>query len=70
MDVAQELEDLHRELSLARARGVFGSPGNGLCEWCEMPIPAQRLAAIAHARLCVGCQEELEQGADLQERGE
>ncbi|MBI4449612.1 TraR/DksA C4-type zinc finger protein [Candidatus Uhrbacteria bacterium] len=31
-----------------------------LCEGCEEPIPAQRLAAVPTAKRCIACQENVE----------
>jgi len=47
--VAGQLADT--EVSLARLEaGVYG-----VCEYCHLPIPAERLAAVPNARLCVNC---------------
>jgi DnaK suppressor protein len=40
----------------------------GLCEECEEPIHEKRLQLMPFARLCVGCQSELERQAKM--RGE
>jgi len=32
----------------------------GLCEMCEEPIAPRRLEAMPHARMCVGCQSQVE----------
>lgn len=41
------------EVDAALARLDAGT--YGICESCLAPIPGERLAAIPHARLCVGC---------------
>lgn len=46
-------------LSLEQITGALGRIADGTygrCERCAAPIPAERLAALPHARLCVPCQ--------------
>jgi DnaK suppressor protein len=47
--VAAQLDDT--EVSLARLEGGT----YGICESCHQAIPATRLEAVPHARLCVSC---------------
>ena len=47
--VTAQLDDT--EVSLARLEGGT----YGICESCRQPIPASRLEAVPHARLCVSC---------------
>lgn len=35
-----------------------------LCEECELPIPEARRQAVKGVRLCIECQEALDQAAD------
>lgn len=75
IDVAQSLEQMDREKSLAeqerrdlvaieRALTKIGSDGFGICEDCDEAIPPRRLLAVPEARLCAKCQsfEERQQG--------
>ncbi len=43
------------EIDAALAR--LDSGAYGLCESCLAPIPVERLEAIPHVRLCVGCSQ-------------
>ena len=64
MDVAQEREQLDRELALQAMRSRLASDdagsGNGVCEGCGEEIDPRRLAAMPHASRCVECQQQLE----------
>lgn len=43
------------------AIGKLESGGAGICESCGRDIPEDRLLATPTVRLCIGCQEQLEQ---------
>jgi len=43
------------------AIGKLESGGAGICESCGRDIPDDRLLATPTVRLCIGCQEQLEQ---------
>ncbi len=75
IDLAQAQEETDREASLAeqerrelmnidRALARMATGTYGFCEECNEEIPAKRLIAIPHARLCARCQtlEEKHQG--------
>ncbi len=49
---------LGRDIQLALKAMEEGA--YGVCERCEEPIPQRRLDAVPWARLCVGCQSEVE----------
>ncbi len=68
VDMAQALEQLEREQSLAeqerkeliaieRALAKMASGNFGTCEDCEEEIPQRRLTVLPEARLCAKCQE-------------
>lgn len=67
IDVAQSLEQLGREASLAeqerrelmaieRALAKMSTGNFGICEDCGEEIPAKRLQVLPEARLCANCQ--------------
>ena len=64
-DVAQEREQLDRDLALAalheRLRGARAAASRSTdCEGCSEPIDARRLAALPGAIRCVECQQRWE----------
>ncbi|OFZ19697.1 MAG: hypothetical protein A2X94_16715 [Bdellovibrionales bacterium GWB1_55_8] len=67
IDIAQTLEQLDRDMSLAeqerreliaieRALSKMATPSFGVCEDCGEEIPARRLIAVPEARFCANCQ--------------
>lgn len=67
IDIAQSLEQLGRDTSLAeqerrellaieRALAKLASGGFGSCEDCGEDIPPKRLLVLPEARLCANCQ--------------
>ena len=67
IDVAQSLEQLGRDTSLAeqerrellaieRALAKLATGSFGICEDCSEEIPPKRLMVLPEARLCAGCQ--------------
>lgn len=59
----QDQIDATVEDALRRARGEVAQ-GESLeaCETCDAPIPQARRDAVPGVRLCVACQEALDQG--------
>jgi DnaK suppressor protein len=47
----------HKLASLRQALQRLDSPGFGICEICDKPIPLARLALIPETRTCVACLE-------------
>lgn len=67
IDIAQSLEQLGRDTSLAeqerrelmaieRALAKIASANFGVCEDCGEEIPSKRMLVVPEARLCAGCQ--------------
>jgi phage/conjugal plasmid C-4 type zinc finger TraR family protein len=67
IDIAQSLEQLGRDTSLAeqerrellaveRALAKMASGSFGICEECAEEIPQRRLMVLPEARLCAHCQ--------------
>lgn len=55
-DRAQELEQLHRDASLAAARNAMPAfPSSGTCVTCREPISPARLKALPNATRCIDC---------------
>ena len=52
---AARARQLIQEIDVALGRMDRGT--YGLCGRCEVPIPAERLEAMPHARFCVRCAE-------------
>jgi len=58
----QEQIDATIKDAIARVRGRLPQgPGLADCEQCETPIPAARRAAVPGVRLCVVCQQAVDQ---------
>ncbi len=71
IDIAQNLEQIGRDVSLAeqerremlaieRALTKMAEGSFGICEECDEEIPPRRLMAIPEARLCANCQTYIE----------
>ena len=67
IDIAQNLEQIDRDLSLAeqgrkelvaieRALAKMATAHFGICEDCGEEIPVKRLSVVPEARLCANCQ--------------
>lgn len=63
-DLASELEDLHRQVSLDAVMNRMAAPGPEAshCDDCDEPIPLARLQVVPGCRRCVDCQQIAERG--------
>jgi phage/conjugal plasmid C-4 type zinc finger TraR family protein len=73
-NAVQEQIDATVEDAILRARSRLPKgPGLARCEECDAPIPAARRKAMPGVRLCVPCQDALDQeeagGAGYNRRG-
>jgi DnaK suppressor protein len=58
LTLRRHLETQLREVEAAIQRARRGR--QGICESCGAPIPAERLAILPEARLCIACQRQRE----------
>jgi phage/conjugal plasmid C-4 type zinc finger TraR family protein len=58
-DMAQNAETIFRREAL-RKREALSGPSATHCDVCGEPIPEARRTAVPGCRLCVNCQEEMD----------
>jgi RNA polymerase-binding transcription factor DksA len=68
-DLANTIEERHRDLAIKNARAADnGPPSTGICRGCCQPIEPERLAITRTARHCADCANEIAADLDMQRR--